>query len=277
MNASKTLAAINASIEADQEREHRTHIGASVLGRPCLREVWYIWRWAGKELFSGRMLRLFERGLLEEPRFFGYLKRIGCEVWPVDPATGNQWRVSFANGHGGGSADGVARGIPDLPDTPFLVECKTHNEKSFKKLEAEGLCGAKPEHFAQTQIYTVKLGLPFALYMAVNKNDDELHLEIIQPNPTRVANWMDYAETIVSSETPPPRINKSPAFYICRFCYFKDICHSTVTPETNCRTCKFAQPIDGGQWVCTRYNWPLTKEQQHAACKDYSLKPGFHD
>ena len=276
MKAIKTLSAIDTIIEAEQEREHRAHLGASVLGRKCMRQVWYVWRWAAKELFDGRRLRLFERGQLEEPRFFDYLKKIGCEVWPLNPETGKQWRVTFANGHGGGSADGIGRGIPDLPaGTPFLVECKTHNDKSFKELEKEGLCGAKPEHFAQTQIYTVKLELPAALYMAANKNDDSLHLEVIQPNPTFVATLLSRAEDIVASETPPEKINRSPAFYICRFCHFKDICHSGMKPEQNCRTCYFSKPIAGGEWICQKFNYPLTTKQQRLGCQEYRMKPGF--
>lgn len=280
MKAKLTLAAINAQLEGDQEQEHRTHLGASVLGGKCARKIWYGWRWAGKELFEGQMLRLFERGHLEEPRFHAYLKGIGCDVWPEDPATGNQWRVSFAEGHGGGSSDGIARGIPDLPpDTPFLVECKTHNDKSFTTLEKEGLCQSKPEHFAQTQIYMVKLDLPAALYMAVNKNNDNLHLELIQPNPNLVANLIDKAESIVASDLPPPRVSNNPGFYYCKSfkCPFYDTCFNGAAPDANCRTCSFSKPMPGGVWLCTRYNWPLTKEQQHAGCNDYRVKPGISE
>lgn len=280
MKADKTLAAINSALEDGQELEHRSHLGASVLGKQCTREIWYGFRWASKERFEGRMLRLFERGQLEEPRFMSYLELIGCKVWPENPDTGNQWRVSFADGHGGGSADGIGMGIPDLPpETPFLTECKTHGEKSFKALEKEGLCQSKPEHFAQTQIYTVKLGLPAALYMGVCKNTDALHLELIQPNPNFVATLIDKAETVVAAEVPPPRIGgkQGAAFYLCRFCHFKDICHSNVLPEANCRTCRFSKPMPGGEWRCLKYDWPLTKEQQHSGCTEYRLKPGFND
>lgn len=277
MKASKTLAKIDATIEAGQEKEYRSHIGASILARPCMRQVWYIWRWAALEPLPARVLRLLERGQREEEIFFKYLQGIGCEIWPKDPATGEQWRVSFANGHGGGSCDGVARGIPDLPPgTPFLVECKTHKKESFAALEKEGLCGSKPEHFGQTQIYTVKMQLPYALYMAVNKNDDNLHLEIIQPNPQFVATLIDRAERLVSAETPPQRINKSPSYYICKMCMFRDICHTgKVKPLANCRTCRFSKPIDNGKWECTRYDLILSKEQQIAGCLEYRLKAGF--
>jgi len=278
MKAAKTLAAIDAALEASQEREHRAHLGASILGKKCLRAVFYSWRWAKLETFKGRMLRLFERGHLEEPRFFKHLEAIGCKVWPVDPNTGKQWRISFAMGHGGGSADGVACGIPDLPpETPFLVECKTHGDDSFKELEKEGICQSKPEHFAQAQIYTVKLGLPASLYMGVNKNTDALHLELLTPNPGFVATLIQRAEDVVCANLPPPKINKSPGFYICKWCKFHGICHGSELPERNCRTCEFSKAEEGGVWRCIKYDWPLTREQQATGCRDYMMKSGFKD
>jgi hypothetical protein len=158
-----------------------------------------------------------------------------------------------------------------------LVECKTHNQASFLQLENEGLCQSKPEHFAQTQIYTVKMGLPAALYMAVNKNTDDLHLELIQPNPQFVATLIDRAEYIVASETPPPRISNKPGFYLCKSfgCVFYDLCFEKAKPERNCRTCEFSKPVEGGIWLCARYNWQLSKAEQHRGCIDYRLKKGF--
>ena len=280
MKAPKTLAAIDKWLEDGQDRENRKHLGASLLGGKCMRKIWYEWRWAAKELFEGQMLRLFDRGQLEEERFFNYLRGIGCQTWEKDPATNEQFRVKFAMGHGGGSTDGVAVGSPDLPpDMPFLVECKTHNDASFKSLVKEGLCQSKPEHFAQTQIYTVKLGLPMAIYMAVNKNDDHLHLEIIQPNPNFVATLIDRADRIVASETAPPRINNSRGYYYCKNfdCVFQNICFDGVKPAENCRTCKHVRPDPDGVWLCTRYNVALTTEQQRTGCTDYHLKPGISE
>jgi len=281
MKAAKTLAAINAWQEATQEREHRSHLRASVLGGKCQRKIWYGFRWAALEQFRGQMLRLFDRGHKEEPRFMSYLAGIGCQLWETDPATGEQWRIKFAMGHGGGSADGIGIGLPELPEgTPFLTECKTHNEASFTALEKEGLCQSKPEHFAQTQIYTVKLGLPAALYMAVNKNTDDLHLEIIWPNPGFVETLIDRADNIVQSDMPPRRISDNPGYYLCKSfkCKFYDICFNKVAPLKNCRTCRFSKPVDGGVWICTRHNnFQLSKEQQHQGCADWFLAPGFSD
>lgn len=280
MIAKNTLAAINAALEAKQEREHRRHLGASKLGSPCARQIWYSFHWARLETFGGQMLRLFDRGEREESRFEGFLKLIGCKTWPLDPSTGKQWRISFGDGHGGGSADLVAMGIPDLPPgTPFLTECKTHKNSSFRDLVNNGLCQSKPEHFAQTQVYTVKLGLPAALYMAVNKDTDDMHLEVIQPNPGFVATLIEKGERIIWQKQAPERIGNSPGHWYCKaFCSkYRDICHNEALPDKNCRTCFFAQPRPGGQWLCTRYEYTLNAAEQHRGCADWKINPAFYE
>jgi hypothetical protein len=276
MIARKTLDAINAALEAGQEREHRSHLGASIIGGPCLREVWYKWRWAKKEFFKGRMLRLFDRGHREETRFVEWLRLIGCTVWETDPDTGEQFRISDHAGHFGGSCDAVAIGIPDLPPgVAALCEFKTHSAKWFKKILTDGLCSAHPKHFAQCQTYMLKLGLVWCVYFAINKDTDELHPEIIQANPADGARHLARAGEVIRSETPPPRVSMKPSWYQCTFCHFRGICHFGEAPEKNCRTCQHSKPIDAGQWLCSKYNYTLSKEEQLQGCTAHTFKPGI--
>ena len=65
--ALKTLAAIEKATAG--VNENRTHLGASVIGRECGREVWLMFRWALDRSWGGRMLRLFARGKREENIF----------------------------------------------------------------------------------------------------------------------------------------------------------------------------------------------------------------
>ena len=199
--ATHTVAKIDAMVKADQgsafrewlgkvighigdayrtgNEGHRSHMGASLIGGECARAVWYNFRWATKSNFEGRLLRLFNRGHLEEARFIAMLLMIGCDIYQQDE-NGNQFRISHAEGHFGGSGDGVAVGIPDLPPgTAALTEFKTHNDKSFTELKAKGVRDAKFEHYVQMNVYMRKMGLAVALYLAVNKNTDELYGEII--------------------------------------------------------------------------------------------------
>lgn len=254
------------------EDDWRDHLGASLIGRECAREVWYGFHWTTLKKFDGRMIRLFNRGHLEEPRFLALLMMIGCEVWQLD-ANGKQFRITGHMGHFGGSMDGVARGIPDLPDEPVLTEFKTHGDKSFAKLKEEGVIKAKWEHFVQMQIYMGKNGLRWALYCAVNKNDDTIHMELVQFDPTQYQRYLDRSVMIIEAKEPPPKINQSPGWFKCKFCDQKGVCHGSDKPAMNCRTCAYISVRDGGQWECTNPVCPgiLSPEDQRKGCSHYEM------
>lgn len=65
----------------------RHHLGASIIGRKCSREIYYSYRWATPSQFDGRMLRLFDRGHEEEFRFADWLRLVGATVETIDPKT----------------------------------------------------------------------------------------------------------------------------------------------------------------------------------------------
>lgn len=305
IKATKTLEAIDKALRADQgarfrgllrdlmplaedayreeEDTFRTHLGASLIGRECAREIWYGWHWVTKPCFDGRILRLFNRGHLEEPRFVALLKMIGCEVWQ-HTENGKQFRISGHRGHYGGSLDGVVRGLPDLdPGIPALTEFKTHNDKSFAKLVSEGVQAAKLEHYVQMQQYMGKYNLQWALYLAVNKNDDAIHGELVPFNEPTFVRFFDRAGMIISQKEPPPRINNSPGWFKCKFCDHSPVCHGPAEPERNCRTCLHSIPGDEGQWVCNVPAQPigegageiLSKEKQLVGCDAYQVRPSI--
>lgn len=310
--AVQTLHAIDSAVRADQgsafrgwlgkvmphigdayrtdEAAHRGHLGASLLGGECARAIWYSFRWTTRKDFEGRMLRLFNRGHLEEARFIAMLLMIGCEVYQQDEK-GNQFRISFADGHGGGSGDGVAIGIPDLPaGTAALTEFKTHSEKSFIELAGKldewrlflegrgnftgkGVRAAKFEHFVQMQLYMRKMGLAAALYVAVNKNTDDLYAEVITLDAELADQFLARGEKLVWADKPPEKLNASPGFFKCRFCDHRPVCHLKAAPDRNCRTCRFSAPAPGGSGVWTCSNGvcpgPIPKEIQLTGCSHY--------
>ena len=266
-----------------KDEGHRSHLGASVLGKDCARAIWYSFRWAHKAKFEPRMMRLFNRGHLEEARFIALLLMIGCEVWQQD-ANGKQFRISFAEGHGGGSGDGLVGKLPDLPiDTRAVCEFKTHGEKPFIELAGkledwrahrakkgpftgQGVRVAKFEHFVQMQLYMRKMGYASALYLAVCKNTDDIYGEIVHLESDVADQFLNRGEKLIEMNEPPKRINESPGFYKCRFCDKRPICHLSATPELNCRTCKFGSPGPNATWRCAQYNVdiPLKSDQPNA-------------
>src|SRR5699024_1366979 len=116
--------------EKEAAQPPRYHFGASQLGHHCERYLWLNFRWAVKQSFEGRMLRLFRRGQNEEEIMAADLRATGIEIVTHD-SEGNQMRVDFGS-HVSGSMDGVIwSGVPEAPEKPHICEMKTHNKRSF--------------------------------------------------------------------------------------------------------------------------------------------------
>lgn len=276
-NAPKTFAAYEAATLRLLERgERRRHLGASVLGDKCDRKIWYKFRWAfhGQQ-HEPRLLRLFRRGHREEAEFVRYLSAIpGVEVWEAGDAGPHKehFRVTFADGHGGGTADGAISQLPDFPGEPALLEFKTFNDKQFQKLRVDGVMTAKWEYFVQMQIYMEGLGLPRALFMAVNKNDDEVYMEVVHCNSEVAGTATQRGHAIVHATEPPPRISDSPGFWQCSYCDFKKLCHFKDIPDINCRTCAYASIGPAGTWICDRGNASIATQE---GCPEHVFDPRF--
>lgn len=251
----------------EAEEKPRRHLGASVIGRECSRQIWYGFRWFGRPDFSGRMYRLFERGAREEAVFCHLLRRAGVEIYPVNPNTGDQFSISDFGGHFGGSMDGAAKGFAEDPETWHVVEMKTHNDKSFQRLKKEGVINSKPEHHAQMQVYMHYTGMKKAAYIAVNKNDDEIHIEFVDYNEPMANGLVEKARTIISADAPPERIG-GPDWWVCKFCDFRGICHQDRPPLKNCRTCKSASAdLETGGWSCAEGN-DMTPMEAEKPCHE---------
>ena len=233
--------------------EHRAHLGASLIGLACSRRLWYGFRWTARERFAGRMLRLFDTGKREESRVGDELRGIGCEVHMDDGQA--QWRVSACGGHFGGSMDGAVLGLPEAPKSWHVLEIKTHSAKSFADLAKKGVREAKPQHFAQMQTYMHLAGVDRALYYAVNKDTDDLHIERVAYEKAFAERLVDKAARVISASEPPPKLSEDPAWFECKFCPFHALCHGQAVAEVNCRTCAHSTPVidaDGGLWRCER-------------------------
>ena len=270
--AALTLAAIDAAVLAQRDSGFRPHLGASQIGKPCHRAIWYGFRWVKDSTYEARMLRLFERGHQEETRLAGYLRRAGLTVHQVDPNTGKQFTFSDCGGHFGGSMDGAVHQVPDAPTLWHVWEAKTFSKKSFDELTANGVKVSKPEHWAQMQCYLHWTGMRRALYTAVCKDDDRLHIERIDYDEAAANSLTLKAASIIFTPIPPDRIG-GPDSTHCRWCEYHAICHGQQVPQVNCRTCTHSTPQRTGEWSCARQNGPLTVSQQRTGCDDHRFIP----
>lgn len=274
--ANQVLRDIDSFCQDKYDDGHRTHLGASLIGRSCSRYLWYVFRWVLKEPFSGQQQRLFNRGHKEEARFIEWLQGIGFKLWFEDESQPRgedgqfpQYRISDVMGHFGGSLDGIGLfperyGITE----PVLVEFKTSGDTPFQKLK-QGMPLAKPEHFAQTSTYGYKYNFRYVLYLNINKNTDHIHIEIAQLNHNLGRQMVAKAERIILSQTPPPKLSEQATFKDCTYCAMKGICHQGAIPERNCRSCRFAVPTNDKQWGCTGYNSIIPKDVIPVGCHNY--------
>jgi len=270
------------------ESEYRSHLGASVIGGDCARAVAYGYRWAHKRPPRGkkgedpvvahsRMVRLWNRGHLEEARFIAMLLTAGIQVIQQDE-NGAQYRFSALGGHYSGSGDGFLLGVPDLPPgVPCLGEFKTHSEKSYDELVKKGVRLAKRTHYVQMQTYMGKFGLQYALYIAVNKNNDMFYCEIVMYEGETDKVYMERARRIIYDPGLPERLrNASPGLHTCKYmCDFPLVCFGTEKPDRNCRTCANGFAMPDGTWQCAPRNHTLSKEEQIAGCAAYTLSKDF--
>ena len=276
--AGETLAAIESAVNRNTDTDPRPHLGMSQIGRPCERELWYAFRWTMPKVWGARMLRLFARGQREEAVFVQLLRDAGVTVHEVDETTGKQFRFALVGGHFGGSMDGTAIGVPEAPKAWHVLEFKTHNDKSFTLLKRDGVKIAKPEHFTQMQCYMSASGIERALYLAVNKDTDELYAERVPYESDAFNAALKRAERVIGSSVPPAGVSQDASWYQCKFCDMTELCHKRALPQINCRTCAHATPLmDGlGGWECARNKGEaIPLEFQRTGCPDHVFIPAL--
>lgn len=253
----------------------RGHLGASQIGKDCIRRVWYDFRLASQGAFSGRMLRLFRHGYTYEPIFIEDLRKIGYTVITKNRKTGKDISFKDLDGHFVGTVDGMAREKDSIEW--FLLEFKTHSEKSFNKLKKSGVLKSKPEHFAQMQVYMHFMTVKKGLYLAVNKNTDELYEKWINYDEEAALKLIERAEMVIQSSMPPPKLSLTPDGFVCKFCPHKDVCHGKDLPNFNCRTCRHSSPGKDAEWSCGMHEKALTFEDQLKSCGDHQYIPAMVD
>jgi hypothetical protein len=190
-----------------------------------------------------------------------------------------QFRCSEVGGHFGGSLDGIALwpeawGIPGA----ILLEFKTNGTGSgFDKLAKSRMAVAKPQHFAQTNVYGSRpqYNFKWCLYLNVNKNDDSLYVELVRLDHSQGQQMIAKAEKIIRSQVPPSRVSEDPNYMDCRYCDFMQECHRSGPFEKNCRSCANAAPVPGGLWFCNlpQHNAVIPDDVIKTGCPQYAQLP----
>jgi len=264
-----TISSLIDQYHESQAEKPRPHMGCSLLGHPCDRWLWLSFRWAVREKFEGRMLRLFRRGHMEEATIIRDLRAIGIDI------RSSQQRVAFGS-HVSGSLDGVIQsGVPEAPNKRHVAEFKTHSKKSFDDLIKQGVEKSKPMHFIQMQVYMHGTSIDRALYLAVCKDDDRIYTERVRYDKEVAEKAIERGQRIALADRMPEPLSADPSWYQCKFCPAHAFCHKAEpTKFANCRTCAHSTAMPDSTWRCERHeadNIPV--DFQHKGCDDHIIHP----
>ena len=223
----------------DESNKTRTHLGGSAIGKECARAVALSYRKASPDpAVNGRMVRLFNRGHMEEARLAACLQVAGFALKLISKDGG---QISYRTGDLQGSVDGVIR----LDDGELAVlEFKTMNRKAWEKLEKDSQI--KAEHMAQMQCGMHGTGLKQALYLASCKDTDAIQVYLVDYDgePTE---FLNLATDITHGLIPPKLADTD---FRCKFCDHRGVCHEGREPIASCRTCVRAVFDGNGVVTC---------------------------
>lgn len=190
--------------------EKRNYLGASSIGRPCMRALYYDFHGAPREKISTELFLIFELGKSVE--------EIILSVLPVVFLTK---RVCKGLEFFQGTPDAVI----NLDGLDYILEIKTANSSSFTQAQKNGVRRWRPQYYDQVQAYMGLSGIEQAIVLVFNKDNSQLYEEVIKFDKLHYELLVERARQIGSATEPPSKLNESPMFYICRMCEFRKHCH----------------------------------------------------
>jgi hypothetical protein len=191
----------------------RVYVGASSIGHPCKRSVWYQAHNTIPDQLAWRTKIIFKTGHHLETMLIDLIKqsgvRVKCEQMHVCDI-----EYSFFSGH-----------LDLVVNDEYVVDIKSCKNSEFNLFVKNGLKKWKPQYYDQLQSYMGMTGYKKAILLAINKDTGQLHQELIEFDELHYDVLRQRAKHIYHLPEPPERINKNATFYICQMCSYKKRCH----------------------------------------------------
>jgi hypothetical protein len=279
-----TLAAMDEALVASSVPDPRPYLGASSIGNPCDRALWYSFRHATTRTIPAAGMRRINDGHRGEQVLIAMLRTVpGIQLWTEDPEQpGQQIGFTALSGHFRGNLDGIIQGILQAPKTPHVWEAKVCNEAKVRKLDKLKLeKGEKAAlelwdetYFAQAQIYMHYLGLTRHYLTVATPGVRDIVSCRTDYQPKVAQRYISRAKEIITAERPPLKLRDDPAYFVCKFCDHHALCHGTAIPEVNCRTCAHstARLDDAQPWTC-ELSRPEINAQKQPGCPHHAFHP----
>jgi CRISPR/Cas system-associated exonuclease Cas4 (RecB family) len=200
------------------KEEPRKYIGASSIGSQCMRQIWYAYNGYEGEAITPRLARIFETGHLLERLVIKRLIDAGVSLTTNIPQYQDKELSFFRGTMDAVWHDNQGRSIA-------IIEIKTTNNSRFNQFVKNGLLKWQPSYYAQVQAYMGMSGINKSYVLALNKDTSQLHDESVDFNPVYYEGLQLKAEMIHAAQEPPPKVNDNKAFYLCKMCRYRRVCH----------------------------------------------------
>lgn len=216
-----------------QEEPERNYLGASLIGNPCARQIWYQYNGYYKEPFSAKTCMNFEDGHRTEELTAERLLMVDGIRLILVGENGKQLGFSAMDGKFKGHYDGIITGIYQAPRAKHIWECKASAEKKWKEFkkakedfgDKETLKNWNENYYVQAQLYMHYERIDrhyLTIALAGGRDYDSCRTNY---DEAVAGKYIDRAEKIINARTVPPRIREEKDYYICRWCDFKETCH----------------------------------------------------
>lgn len=182
-------------LEKKQNETERGYLGFSEIGNPCLRYLWIKYHYPQlKEPMSEKQAAIFENGHWVERKLIQQMRDSGIII------TGQQKEASYFDGQFKGHIEGFFENHPEYGKIPF--EIKGLNQTSFKELVKKEAKAKFYNYYVQAQINMYSHEFDKLVFIAENKNNQDLYEEVVLLDTDCVQETLNKAERVLFGPIP---------------------------------------------------------------------------
>lgn len=220
------------SAERGNGEPRRGYLGASELGRQCVRAIWYSFTGVKGKPREAKLCWAAEDGHHTEELIAKRLRMIPGVELQSHNEHGEQLGFSVLDGRFQGHCDGVIKGLIQAPKAVHIWENKTKAQKYFDDFQKKKrIYGEKRALKEWNETYYVQAQL-YMHFMQINRH----YLTVALPGGRDIDSCRteykpevgeaayDRAQKLLNITVPPPRINDKADFFVCKMCEHADHC-----------------------------------------------------
>jgi CRISPR/Cas system-associated exonuclease Cas4 (RecB family) len=181
-----------------------------------------------------KSLRVFAVGTALEPVAIEWLKDVGWEVF-YNPGSQNA-SMEHVIPVKGGEIHGHLDAIISKPNIGhILIDIKTMNDRSYTNWRRQGTEEKSPQYLDQIHVYadaaiTAGLSVDQLGIVGINKNNSDMHIEIMDYSIERMMEIRARAERIFAAPSAPEPGGRL-ANWACNYCGYRNVCDIQIEKQ----------------------------------------------